>query len=112
MTLPNIYHYILGHYRYKLYYSRFFKWLIRRHIREQIGYRLRSMDKQCYQQGTCKLCGCQTTQLQMANKACDKPCYPIMLDSFDWHLVKQGYSFKNEGYVWTLVGNKFQKTKA
>ena len=87
-TLKNITAYIQGNLRYKLYYSKF-AFLIRPHIREQIEARIKSMDKQCYDEGQCKLCGCQTTALQMADKACDKPCYPSMLNKKDWNWLKK-----------------------
>jgi hypothetical protein len=34
------------------------------------------MDIDCYLDGSCKKCGCETTALQMANKACAGNCYP------------------------------------
>ncbi len=87
INVSNMLAYIQGNYRYKLYYSRF-KWLLRPHIVEQIDVRINSMDRQCYNEGQCKLCGCKTTALQMANKACEKPCYPKMIDKVTWTRVK------------------------
>lgn len=84
INLSNIIAYIQGHIRYKLYYSKWFKFLIRKHIREQIDFRIKYMDKVCYEKGSCKLCGCATTALQMADKQCDKPCYPPMLNKANW----------------------------
>lgn len=82
--------YIQGNVRYKLYYS---KWqcLIRKHIKEQIDFRIKVMDRECYNNGSCKICGCETTALQMANKPCDKPCYPRMYSKKVWKEV--GYVF-------------------
>ena len=88
ITIKNVWYYLQGNLRYKLYYSRFKK-LIRKHILEQIEFRINSMDKFCYNNGSCKLCGCKTTALQMANKACDKPCYPKMLSKKDWNSWKK-----------------------
>lgn len=99
-----------GNYRYKLYYSKWFGWLMRNHIREQIDARIRSMDTVCLSQGSCKLCGCQTTHLQMANKACDKPCYPPMVDSYTWFALKQGYSIIRNR-CWVLKGGKFSEIR-
>ena len=48
------------------------------------------MDQECYNAGECKICGCQTTALQMADKACDKPCYPEMLSRKNWKSLKEG----------------------
>ena len=46
------------------------------------------MDPQCLAQGSCKMCGCDTTALQMADKQCDKPCYPPMYDKKTWNTCK------------------------
>ena len=107
VTFKNILAYITGNLRYKLFYSSF-KFLIRRHIREQIEVRIASMDQECFENGSCKLCGCQTTHLQMANKACDKPCYPKMVDSYKWYMLSIGYSYKQNGITWFLQDNKFK----
>ena len=47
------------------------------------------MDTKCYTAGECKLCGCETTALQMANKQCDKPCYPPMMSKGKWLVSPQ-----------------------
>lgn len=84
INIKNIYSYIIGNYRYQLYYSKNFSWLIRNFIKRQITLRINSMDKDCFNNGQCKMCGCKTTALQMANKECDKPCYPEMLSRKKW----------------------------
>lgn len=96
ISLIDIWHYILGNYRYRLYYSKDKNGVIRadkskhplmrRHIWEQITYRIKWMDEICFNMGQCKICGCQTTHLQMANKSCDKPCYPAMMNKKMWNL--------------------------
>lgn len=94
--LFNIFYYLQGWLRYHLYYSRYFSWLIPLHIHQQIDARINSMDKECYMSGSCKLCGCATTALQMANKACDKPCYPAMIKKEKWNRIigtKSGYAY-------------------
>lgn len=108
--LIDVWHYFVGNLRYKLYYSKKWKKLIRPHILQQIEFRIMVMDTQCYSRGSCKLCGCETTALQMANKACDKPCYPSMMTEFQWNwfynkgkVCKEGkyvfmYSKKNNKY--------------
>ena len=98
-TLKNIIAYIQGNLRYKLFYSNF-AFLIRPHIREQIQARINSMDKQCYNEGQCKMCGCQTTALQMADKACDKPCYPSMLSKKKWNWLKKVKYITVDGILW------------
>ena len=108
IKLKDIIAYFQGKLRYKLYYSKF-AFLIRPHIKEQIDARINSMDKSCYDNGECVLCGCQTTALQMADKACDKPCYPSMLSKQDWKMVKKGipfYDFKTK-ISWVFKYNKF-----
>jgi hypothetical protein len=99
-TLSNIIAYIVGKYRYQFYYSKKFKWMIRKHIREQIDWRISIMDKQCYNQGTCILCGCQTTALQMANKSCEKPCYPVMVSKKYWEINQEKHK-----YLWQTISS-------
>ena len=82
--LNNIKAYITGNYRYTFYYSKHFKFVIRKHIMEQIQWRIMAMDRKCFTAGSCQECGCLTTALQMANKACNKPCYPKMMGKKDW----------------------------
>ncbi len=84
ITLNNIRAWFEGTYRYKIYYSVYLNWLMRKHIKEQIEWRISIMDKECYVKGSCKMCGCGTTALQMANKPCDKPCYPKMYNRRQW----------------------------
>lgn len=127
-TIKNIFAYIQGNIRYKLYYSKFY-WMIPSHILHQIEVRINSMDKQCYSQGSCTMCGCKTTALQMSNKACDKPCYPEMMNKGAWKSFKKsgeiiitntkGYysgmtnfrkDIENKNYIkWKLINNTFLK---
>ena len=88
ITIKNVVSYIVGSLRYKLYYSKHYK-LIRSHIREQINIRMQVMDEQCRRQGSCKICGCKTTALQMANKTCPKPCYPKMMTKREWKVFEK-----------------------
>jgi len=90
INLKNVLAYIQGNVRYWIYYSKYFKWLMRRFIREQISARIESMERECYDNGICKLCGCSTTALQMSNKPCDKPCYPKMMSRNLWKAFKAG----------------------
>jgi len=109
--LSDVWHFFVGWYRYRIYYLQgipSIRWvekivhsLMRTYIREQIEYRISVMDKQCYDEGQCKICGCTTTALQMANKSCDKPCYPTMMSKKDWSRFKNGGIFhdaKNKTY--------------
>lgn len=106
--LIDIWHYFVGNYRYKLYYKEYNYLthtvgrhdLMRQHIWEQIKYRIEVMDKECYNNGQCKICECETTQLQMANKRCDGICYPTMMNKENWERYKAGGTFTDIGGVW------------
>jgi len=81
--------YFRGNFRYHLYYSKYFSFLLRAHVKEQIELRIRMMDKECLNSGSCKICGCKTTHLQMANKSCEGNCYPTLMKPFDWKYFKR-----------------------
>ncbi len=98
--------FIQGKIRYKLYYSKY-RWLIPNHIVNQIQTRILSMDDVCYREGSCQICGCETTALQMANKACDKPCYPRMMNKFEWRVFKEIGFGKISGVDWELTNGIF-----
>lgn len=106
--LSDVLHYIVGNYRYWLYYKVATKgnkpMLMRQHIFEQINKRcFEWMDIKCFKDGQCKICGCSTTALQMSNKACDKPCYPEMMYKGAWELFKVGkLDFTDEKYTWSI----------
>lgn len=78
-----------GNLRYKIYYTPSLKWLMRTAIREQIDFRISIMDKECLNKGSCKICGCRTTHLQMANKPCEGNCYPPMMKAKVWNNYKE-----------------------
>lgn len=109
INLKNIFYFIQGNCRYKLFYSTFAN-LLPRHIRDQIEVRINSMDRKCYAEGQCKICECKTTHLQMCNKACDKPCYPPMLNRKEWAELKEDFVYYDTktDTVWYLTQeNKF-----
>lgn len=74
--------------------------MLRKHIRQQIEFRIKYMDRECYQNGSCKFCGCTTTALQMANKSCDKPCYPEMMDKRCWEAFNLGDIVEDKNGCW------------
>lgn len=85
----DMWYYIQGNYRYRLYYVKpknewVKKLLLRQHIEEQIRFRIEVMNEECYNNGCCIKCGCETTMLQMADKPCDAYCYPKMMDRKTW----------------------------
>ena len=103
MTVKDILNYIQGNIRYQLFYNPYMVEFIRDHILEQILSRIISMDKKCYNDGECKLCGCKTTALQMCNKACDKPCYPAMVGKKEWKLIKDSDKyFDKDNNLWRV----------
>jgi len=74
---------------------------MRKHIREQIDYRISIMLPECYDNGTCIKCGCMTTHLQMANKPCNGLEYPPMLTRPLWKAYMEGrYVVRRGIYGW------------
>lgn len=101
--LIDVWYYIQGNIRSKIYYHKrkwIRKWLMRRHIREQIDFRIKVMNPVCFEQGSCLHCGCETTKLQMANKACEGACYFHMASKKKWNDIKNivydYYTIKND----------------
>lgn len=84
----DLFYYFQGYVRYHLYYSGTFFKVLRRHIREQIDYRILEMNQICYMRGSCIHCGCATTALQMANKTCGGNCYPTIMSKKEWEIFK------------------------
>lgn len=52
LTIRNVFYFIQGWLRYYIYYSKHFKWLMRKHIKEQIDFRIAMMQKECYRNGS------------------------------------------------------------
>ena len=88
INVRNVIAYAQGNVRYRLYYHPLLKHLIPSHIREQIEFRINSMNQECYNTGSCVKCGCKTTALQMANKPCEGNCYPEMLNRKTWKFFR------------------------
>ena len=82
--------YFWSYYRYYIYYSNHFGWLMRKHIRQQVDFRIAVMNQTCYNQGSCIHCGCATTALQMSNRVCHGEEYPPMLKKEEWLLFRKG----------------------
>ena len=122
--LKDVWYYIQGNVRYKLWYynkTRYERtWyssvfliplhkLIPLHIKEQIRTRINSMNPECYKSGSCIECGCMTTQLQMANKACEGNCYPAMQNKKNWNLLKNNKIIISNKRAWQVRNNKFKQ---
>lgn len=114
INIKNIISYITGNIRYYLFYSKRLYILIPKHIREQINMRIEQMDQDCYNQGSCLVCGCETPHLQMADKACDKPCYPTMMNREDWKRFKKEVpAYDSEtNLVWWIRKGKLENYKS
>lgn len=110
-NLFNTFAFIQGYTRYALYYSSNWRWLLPTYIYEQILWRISIMDIECYERGSCKMCGCDTTALQMANKACSKPCYPKMMGRRVWTEFKKvaNIRFNKEGNLIDKDGKEFEE---
>lgn len=90
MKMIDIWYFIQGMYRYRIYYNSKLRGVaLRKHIREQIDYRIRVMNQECYFNGSCIKCGCMTTALQMCNKPCEGDCYPHMMNKKEWNKYKE-----------------------
>ena len=88
LSINNAFAYLQGNIRYFMYYRPVLRKLIPSHIREQIDFRIVSMNEECYRSGSCVKCGCATTALQMANKPCEGECYPKMLNRSAWRFFR------------------------
>ena len=97
----DVYYYFQGNFRYKAYYSNRWNFLLSSWMQNQIKFRISVMDRDCYNEGSCKLCGCETTALQMSDKPCDKPCYPRMMKFTEYYLFRyKGRMFADENGYW------------
>ena len=103
VSLKDVWYYIQGNIRYKLYYSEKYSKFIRKHIKHQIDVRIKNMNHECYNKGECIKCGCATTALQMASKSCAGACYPKMMNKKTWLAFRRGMWLTSDGYQWLYV---------
>jgi hypothetical protein len=90
-SLIDIYYYFQGHLRQNLFYSSY-KYIIRKHIQEQLIWRLMQVKKhsqECYATAQCKHCGCDIPALTFSNKSCHGNCYPLMMSKYKWNEYKK-----------------------
>lgn len=101
-SLCKIIDYFRANIRYRAYYSLWMKpFLVPEHIVEQIDFRIHvMMDKKCYLDGQCKLCGCTTPALQMTNASCKGYCYPKMVNKKQWNLFKNAGQLECDDRLW------------
>lgn len=112
--IKQIWYYLQGNMRCFLYYSKSkinvdLKWLLSDSIQEQFEYRLRSIRKQCYEDGQCEVCECSIPQLLFADKACEGGCYPEFLSREEWEELKKDRIIWIQSGVWKLTATKFTK---
>lgn len=111
-SISDIIDYFRSQVRYYMYYHK--KHWLKPHILEQISFRINlMMDKECYNRGSCKICGCKTTYLQMANKSCEGECYPHIMTKSEWEKFKSmgSYFSENSDYYWYNKKNVKRFTK-
>ncbi len=90
-SLSDIYYYFQGHLRQHLYYSPN-KYMIRKHIQEQLEWRLHQVkgkSPECFFDAQCKHCGCDIPALTFSNKTCHGDCYPAMMSKKKWDQYKK-----------------------
>lgn len=93
ISKKDVLNYIVGWYRYYIFYS-VERWninltkLMRTHIREQIESRIKRVNRECYNRGSCIHCGCQVPALQMVNDPCQGECYGEFLNKNKWEKLK------------------------
>lgn len=84
-------YWLQGNINYWLYYSKRFGWLLSKHIREQIEYRMGGLDMACIEHDACLMdnCGCQLSKVIMSNKnTCTSCKFYKFKNSRDWELYK------------------------
>lgn len=101
--IKDVWHYFVGNYRYKVFYSGVLScWLLRSHIKQQIIFRFDYVPIECWESGSCKECGCQVPHLQMAHKSCDADCYPELMNKEAWHDFKNNRIIRQKEKYWRL----------
>lgn len=116
-NVSDVWHYLVGHYRYWLWYTvnkdtSIKPKLMRQHIWEQINYRISQMNPKCYAAGSCERCGCNTTELQMASKTCEGLEYPPMINKNSWDKYKIGkYTVVQGLFTWVNADGFFNKPR-
>lgn len=89
-------YYIQGNVRLFVFRRNAFKFLIRKHIAEQYLWRRDIAARDCFLNGQCKCCECETPALFFSEKGCSvdkiqrcvirglKKCYPALMDKKEW----------------------------
>jgi hypothetical protein len=101
LTLSNIKGYIQGNLRKFL---EDYPGVIGDHVYEQVQWRLGIMNEECLIKKECP-CECTCPQKQYEDRACEKNCYPDMMEEEDWELFKE----KNEITKSLIVNNLYKR---
>ena len=75
------------------------KFPLRKHIQEQVVWRIKAAKVECIQNGECIRCGCSTPELQLSDKECVE-CYPRMMNKKEWNYFKESGSIKLDSKIW------------
>ena len=104
--LLDVWSYFLGNLRFK------YPWIMRKHIKQQIHFRITSIKKECIGNGACIECGCNIPELVYANKHCEGFCYPTMLNKIQWGVLTESGAIYKDKKLWYLnIKNQFDKFK-
>ena len=69
---------IVGNFRYYCYYTNdFYRFLLRKKIKDSICKIITNIDRECYNGASCKKCGCHVPKQNLGGKPCD--CFWISL---------------------------------
>lgn len=88
--LSDIRHFIIGEWRYFLFYA-ISPRLVSPRVRTVYKMRfwaVRESSNECIEDGACKVCGCTTPDLFFSDKACKGGCYPPMPSVRTWKYTK------------------------
>lgn len=100
----NVWYFIQGNIRYRLYYS--FPFLFSPRFKSMIEERYKLANPECMATGECIACGCDMPNLLFANKQCKAKCYPSFREQRNMRKIKDfGIPF-----IMTDKGNVFFKT--
>jgi len=90
LTREDVESWLVGNAR--LYFYRKDPSLLPDHIVQQFEWRQDQVPAECLN-GACKVCGCSTPGLFMADKSCEANCYPPMMSRKKWNKYVQECRF-------------------
>ena len=102
-SVSDIIDYFRGNIRYWLFYH--IPWLLSTTTTQQFLFRVRVMNKDCFNNGECVVCGCRTLNLQFSNKGCEGHCYPKMMSKSKWKEFIGGKPYYDGNMIWKFDDN-------